>query len=457
MASPPLNSSANTSSAAPSIQPFQASIRRRLAVWGTCVLGACGYIGLAAPSLLEVLSIGLGLLLLAVALLVQLLLKVQRQVVALNLQADSIKENSFNLTANQLLLDELMPLGQALTSMTHAMASQRANLYQRELLLDTVLQTSPSALILTDSQGRVLMTNPASRQLLAAGKRFDGEMLTTVLAQSPALLEACRQQQSGLIQVNEDSIWHLSISQFHLNQQQHGLYLLKPMTREFQREEIKAWKKLIRVIGHELNNSLAPMSSLAFSGARILQQPASADSQQALADIFSHLANRSQQLNQFLQGYLEFARTPPPKLQRVQWPALINQWQDFFEFELVGALPEKPWYIDESQLSQVLLNLLKNSKEAGASEQGTKLTIIEQPLQLQLLLSDDAGGMSVEVLQHALVPFYSTKVTGSGVGLALCREIMDAHGGTLELVNLADGLQVRLTFPRRSTGDKTSS
>lgn len=367
------------------------------------------------------------------------------EVLALNLQADSLRDQSFNLAANRDVLSLLKPLAGSLDEMAADLARQRATLYQRELLLDTVLQSNPSALVLTDEQGRVLLSNPAARQLLSGGRKFDGKLLSEVLAPLPQVLDACLAQQQGLMHLgDDDGIWHLSVRAFRLNQRQHWLYLLKPMTREFKQEEIKAWKKLIRVIGHELNNSLAPMSSLAFSGNRLLQQGTPDPAK--LAEIFLHIGERCRELNSFLQGYLTFAKLPPPVLAPVQWAALVNALQNQYDFELEGELPVRCWLADQSQLMQLLVNLLKNAKEAGATAEGTVLKIHESPAQLVLELKDDGGGLPDEVLQHALVPFYTTKTQGSGIGLTLCRDIMESHGGSLQLVNQSDGLLVRLCF-----------
>lgn len=372
------------------------------------------------------------------------------EVMALNLQADSLRDQSFNLSANRAVLHELTPLAEALNQMSAELAQQRATLYQRELLLDTVLQTNPSALVLTDEQGRVLFSNPAARHLLSDGRRFDGSYFAEVLADWPELQQACAAGVQGLIHAGDaQNVWHLSVSPFRLNQREHLLYQLKPMTREFKLEEIKAWKKLIRVIGHELNNSLAPMSSLAYSGARLLQKPEfSAADQPQLVQMFAVIGDRARQLNQFLQAYLNFAKLPPPQPALVHFATLINNLQNQYEFELLGDLPRLDWFLDSAQLTQLLLNLLKNAVEAGASHAGTTLSFRESPHQLVLELQDDGGGLSAEVLQHALVPFYTTKPQGSGIGLTLCRDIMESHGGSIELLNQPAGLLVRLTFPR---------
>jgi len=394
----------------------------------------------------------------------------QQEITALNLHADNLQDQAFNSRANRQQLCMLTPLADALVRMSDELSRQRATLYQRELLLDTVLQSSPSALVLTDEHNRVLLTNPAARQLFLQGQKFEGRMLDDVLAQWPALQAAfsgyIRQPQQGLLHLDScqsseaeprhsehsTAIWHLSSSQFLLNQRQHFLYLLKPMTAEIQREELNAWKKLLRVIGHELNNSLAPLSSLAYSGQQILDQQgqtrgSDAAAWQPLRQILATISERSQHLNQFLQAYIQFAKLPPPKRGSVNWPRLINQLHDHFEFELEGELPKLDWQLDQAQLMQLLLNLLKNAHESGSDPAQIRLNLLESTAQLMIRLQDAGGGLAEEVLEHALLPFYTTKPQGSGIGLTLCRDVAEAHGGWLSLRNQPPGLLVQVSLP----------
>lgn len=409
-------------------------------------------------------------MLVLLAVLLHLLLQrvsngLQLEIAALNLHADNLQDQAFNSRANRQQIRMLKPLADALDTMSAELSRQRATLYQRELLLDTVLQSSPSALVLTDQHNRVLLTNPASRQLFLHGQKFDGRLLDDVLAEWPALQQAfsgyLQQPQQGLLHLeNPDAafsgsqsqgtaIWHLSSSQFLLNQRQHFLYLLKPMTAEIQREELNAWKKLLRVIGHELNNSLAPLSSLAYSGQQLLEkQAADLATLQPLRQILATISERSQHLNQFLQAYIQFAKLPPPKRDTVNWPRLINQLHDHFEFELEGELPKLEWQLDQSQLMQLLLNLLKNAHESGSDPALIRLFFLETPQLLSIHLQDAGGGLAAEVLEHALLPFYTTKAQGSGIGLTLCRDVAEAHGGWLSLRNQPPGLLVQVSLPR---------
>lgn len=415
-------------------------------------------------------------MLLLLALLLHLLLLrvakgLQQEITALHLHADNLQDQAFNSRANRQQIRMLTPLADALVAMSDELSRQRATLYQRELLLDTVLQSSPSALVLTDQHNRVLLTNPAARQLFLQGQKFDGRLLDDVLAEWPELQLAfssyLQQPQQGLLHLDTRrhglrtssetdqtaAIWHLSSSQFLLNQRQHFLYLLKPMTAEIQREELNAWKKLLRVIGHELNNSLAPLSSLAYSGQQLLDtqltKTAATDfaALQQLRQILATISERSQHLNQFLQAYIQFAKLPPPKRASVNWPRLINQLHDHYEFELDGELPSLDWQLDQAQLMQLLLNVLKNAHESGSDPAQIRLSIQELPQQLLIELQDAGGGLSAEALEHALLPFYTTKAQGSGIGLTLCRDVAEAHGGLLSLRNHSPGLRVQVSLP----------
>jgi nitrogen fixation/metabolism regulation signal transduction histidine kinase len=424
------------------------------ASWSIFSLLLLALLAVVAPEPLLLSTVLVLLLLLALA-LHRSLAGLRLELRALNLYTGHLQDQAYQSSANKAVLSELQPLTTALDTMAAELRKQRAGLYQRELLLDTVLQSSPSAIILTDEQGRVLLTNPAARQLLGQGRRFDGLMLSEVLLPVPELAKALPQflhsGEPGLLHLGEPAaIWHVSASQFLLNQRCHQLYLLKPMTQEIQREELSAWKKLLRVIGHELNNSLAPLSSLVYSAQQLAPS-------KELQQILQTISERCSHLNQFLQAYIQFAKLPPPQFELLNWPRLINQLHDHYEFELLGDLPSEQWFLDQSQLMQLLLNLLKNAYEAGATADGITLSFSQQPHYLLIVLQDNGGGISPALLEHALSPFFTTKPHGSGIGLTLCRDIVEAHGGRLLLTNTALGLSVQIQLPVRLKQATTAS
>lgn len=417
--------------------------------------GLCAVVGLLLLAVqfvfftanpLVTLAIGFGAV--ALALLLHWVLQpLQLEIQALNLHAQNLQDGSFNTSANQFRVNELSSLANSLNIMSAQLRAERATLYQRELLLDTVLQSSPTALLLTDASDTVLMSNSSARQLLNSGKAFVGSKLLAVTGIQPELAAALHRRQQGLIRLEnaEQTVWHLSICQFQLNQKQHWLYLLKPLTREIQREELNAWKKLLRVIGHELNNTLAPLSSLAFSGSQQAQQQQNIE----LRQVFDTISERCLQLNQFVQAYIQFAKLPPPKLSNINWPRLVNQLQDQYEFELLGDLPDTNWQADPQQLTQLLLNLLKNAHESGSAAKHITLRIQQTTQQLLLIVQDGGGGMTEETLQHALVPFYTSKPQGSGIGLTLCRDIAEAHAGSISIRNQPPGLEVTVQLAQK--------
>ena len=327
--------------------------------------------------------------------------------------------------------------------------SQRQDLYQRELLLDTVIQASPLAMVLTNATGTILYGNLAARELLSHGRRLEGLALAPLLESQPeALREALEDTRDQLFTTplgDEAQVYHVSHRQFLLNGQPHRLRLLKQLTRELNAQEVAVWKKVIRVIAHEINNSVAPIASLAQSGQRLAQQPEPAQLQR----VFAAIDDRMQHLSQFVEGYSRFAKLPKPRPAPVEWRPFLESLKAVSPFVVEDVLPSGQAWFDESQLEQVMINLLKNAAEAGSPPGQTTVRVYGHRGGWTVEVRDRGSGMTPEVLTSALLPFYSTKPAGSGLGLTLCREIVEAHGGTLEAGNRTDGpgAVVRLWLP----------
>lgn len=335
--------------------------------------------------------------------------------------------------------ERLRQLVTAYNALGGRLRSQRQDLYQRELLLDTVIQASPLALILTNATGTILYGNLAARQLLFAGRKLEGLAFSPLLEALPASLrEALEDNRDRLFTAtigDESQVFHVSHRQFLLNGQPHRLRLLKQLTREVNAQEVATWKRVIRVIAHEINNSVAPIASLAQSGQRLALQPDSAQ----LVRVFSAIEERMQHLSQFVDGYSRFAKLPKPRQAHVPWHRFLDSLQAVAPFTTDGIVPGETGWFDESQLEQVMINLLKNAAEAGSSPQSTVVSVHAARSGWSVEVRDRGSGMSPDVLQNSLLPFYSTKPAGSGLGLTLCREIVEAHGGTFEAGNRTDG------------------
>ncbi len=334
---------------------------------------------------------------------------------------------------------ELGALSKAYNSLGDVLRRERLDLYQRELLLDTVIQTTPLALVLTDDSGRVIYSNVAARQLLHAGHKLEGLEFDAVLAASPAALrEAIGGGGDTLFTMEiggEAQVYHLSQRRFLLNARPHRLVLLKQLTRELAAQEVAVWKKVIRVIAHELNNSLAPINSLAHSGRLLAQQPDAAQ----LERVFTTIADRAAHLASFIDGYARFAKLPQPRPAEVSWERFLARLEGTVPFRITGPLPQQPASFDESQLAQVMINLLKNAAESGSPPGEITVGVHAAAPGFRVEVGDRGSGLSDSALRDALLPFYSTKPTGTGLGLTLCREIIEAHGGRLSLANREGG------------------
>lgn len=365
-----------------------------------------------------------------------------------------LKDGDFSFTLAQDRDDELGDLVTQYNAVVGVLRDERQAIFQRELLLDTVIQSSPLALVLVNSRGHVIYANTAARKMFNDGRRMAGEQFPTLVSRMPAAMaDAVRGREDGLFMVGseeEPETWHLSISSFALNGQAHELYLFKHLTRELVRQEVATWKKVIRVISHELNNSLAPISSLAHSGQLVAER----HDDSRLADILGTIEGRAQHLKAFIEGYARFAKLPSPRPAEVDWERFMHTLEETVPFRRSGDLPEECAWMDAAQMEQVMINLIKNAHEAGGAPEDVEVEVRVLPGQVAIHVRDRGTGMTDEVLQGALLPFYSTKQSGTGLGLPLCREIVEAHGGRLAIRGRqAGGIEVIAQIPARRVLD----
>ncbi|WP_185234064.1 sensor histidine kinase [Teredinibacter franksiae] len=345
--------------------------------------------------------------------------------------------------------DELDELVDYYNQVSEKLRCERQSLYQRELLLDTVIQNSNLALLLTDSHQRIVYANSQASQFFCDGDAVQGLFLQQLLEKAPENFRVMiAEGKDGLVSITEESIpevYHLSVGKFVLNTEEHKLYLIKQLTRDIGRKEIETWKKVIRVISHELNNSLAPISSMANTGKILLEKQQT----EKLAMVFDTITERSNHLKHFIQDYIRLAKLPEPKIKEVAWSELVERLCQQYRFELIGDLPASVAYFDLGQMEQALINLLKNAHESESAVEDIQLGI-SQGREIVMTVLDRGRGISKATMENMLLPFYTTKPNGSGVGLPLCREIVEAHGGTMVVLQRqAGGVEARLVLPNQ--------
>ncbi len=353
----------------------------------------------------------------------------------------SLKDNDFSIRLAVTRRDELGELVGSYNEAVAILRDERSAIRQRELLLETALYRSPVALVLTNQLDRVVYSNPEARRLFLGGEKIEGKRFQDILSGCPPELRASiAGSGDGLFTLGEErepETFHLSRRKFQLNRQSHTLYLLRRLTHEFSREEVRIWKRVIRVISHELNNSLAPISSLVHSASVLAGR---SDQLDRLPEIFASIEDRVTHLTHFLRGYARFARLPKPQKEAVSWRDLLDGIRQLYPFEIEGSPPGPTGVFDPAQIEQVLINLLKNAREASPEDAPITVRLGSAPdggTRIEVL--DRGKGMDEDTMRQALLPFFSTKKDGVGVGLPLCREILTEHDGKLSLQNREGG------------------
>lgn len=350
-------------------------------------------------------------------------------------------DRDFSLRLGVETSDEVGELVRLYNEIADTLRDERIAMRQKEMMLESVLQSTPLALVLITAGDRIEYANRAARDLFGPGERLQGKDFGAILADCPAeMREVFQLEQDALFTVmqdGEEETYHLARRVFHLNLERHTLVMVRRLTHELRRQEVEIWKKVIRLMSHELNNSLAPITSLTHSARQIVSRP---EHRHRLEEIFRTIEDRAGHLKEFLEGYARFARLPRPDRTRVAWGPFLGRLRQVIPFRLEGGQPDAEGYFDPSQLEQVLINLVKNAREAGSPDAEIAMSIECTPLSgTRIQVLDRGCGMEEEILNKALIPFYSSKQSGMGLGLPLCREIVEAHGGWLRIQNREGG------------------
>jgi two-component system nitrogen regulation sensor histidine kinase NtrY len=295
--------------------------------------------------------------------------------------------------------------------------------------------------------GARLLNQPAERLL---GRQADDLALAECLtAESPRVINTAFPGAAGR--------WEIRRSQFRQGGRPHELLVLSDLSQPLREEERQAWQRLIRVIGHEMNNSLAPIKSIAGSLVTIVQrEPPPADWRDDVQRGLAVIALRSEALGRFMNAYARLARLPQPRFAPIDVQTFVDRVVTLEDAHriLVSPGPRLTIQGDADQLEQLLINLIRNGLDAVRDTGGRVRVAWEilpgsSPPRMELWVEDEGPGLSNT--GNLFVPFFTTKPGGSGIGLVLSRQIAEAHGGSLALENRTDrsGCRASLRIPVR--------
>jgi two-component system nitrogen regulation sensor histidine kinase NtrY len=363
----------------------------------------------------------------------------------------ALREGDFSTRARGANRDE--PLGDVMSEINllgSVLQEQRLGALEATALLRTVMEEIDVAIFAFDGNSTLRLVNRAGQELLAQpaerilGRQADELDMTDCLAGDAArVLNRTFPGGAGR--------WGMRRTSFREGGLPHSLLVIADLSQPLREEELKAWQRLVRVIGHELNNSLAPIKSIAGSLTTMLRRGQKPDDwEDDMRGGLEIIEARAEGLNKFMQAYARLAKLPPPTKLPVELGSLLRRIASFetrLPVQVLGG-PDLTAQIDSAQVEQAVINLLKNAVDAALETRGgVRLGWRKTPGSVEIFIEDDGPGIANP--QNLFVPFFTTKPAGSGIGLVFCRQIAENHGGALTLENRdgASGGLARLRLP----------
>ena len=353
---------------------------------------------------------------------------------------EAVREGDYSLRGSRARHDDAIgEVVREVNALAQTLRERRLGEEEASALLAKIIEAIDIAIFSFDDRHRLRLINPAGERLL---RRRAGEALGTaadelglddcLVLEAPALLRRTFPAGAGSYEARR--------FRFRQGGRPHDLVTITDLSRTLREEERKAWQRLIRVLGHELNNSLAPIKSMAVTLSEVsLREPLPDDWREDLHGGLKLIADRAEALSRFMAGYASLARLPPPRRRAVDVGHLIERVAGLEQRRTVRVDPGPPLRcrLDPDQIEQALINLVRNAVEAMEEQTG----------QVSMCWRNDGERLRIEVLDEGLglagsdnlfVPFFTTKPGGSGIGLVLARRIAEGHGGSLTLADRED-------------------
>jgi nitrogen fixation/metabolism regulation signal transduction histidine kinase len=353
----------------------------------------------------------------------------------------ALREEDFSVRARGARRDD--PLGDVMfevNALSETLREQRLGALEATALLRTVMEEINLAVFAFDDAQRLRLVNRAGERLLAQPV----ERLLGRTASELGLADCLQGEPTRTMQMTFPGgigRWGMRRNSFRQGGLPHQLLVLADLSQALREEERQAWQRLLRVLGHELNNSLAPIKSISGSLVDLLaKDPPPGDWKDDMQRGLGVITARADALSRFMEAYSRLARLPQPKLQPVEITPLVRRVAGLETRVpvVIAAGANVMLQADADQLEQLLINLLRNAADAALETAGgVKIGWAKTGARLEISVEDEGPGLSNTA--NLFVPFFTTKPGGSGIGLALSRQIAEAHGGSLTLENRKQG------------------
>ena len=354
----------------------------------------------------------------------------------------ALREGDFSIRARGANHDE--PLGDVYAEINilgNVLQAQRLGALEATALLRTVMEEIDVAVFAFDSQETLRLVNRSGQELLAA----PAERILGHSAEELGLKDWLEGEDTRVLPTVKfpggTGRWGMRRTSFREGGKPHTLVVIADLSVPLREEELKAWQRLVRVLGNELNNSLAPIKSIAGSlGAMLRRGQRAPDWEDDMRSGLDIIESRADGLSRFMQAYASLAKLPQPMLAPVPLAPLIRRTaalETRMAITVTGG-PDVVADVDAAQIEQVLINLFKNAVDAALDTHGgVRVSWQRSGTALEVFIEDDGHGLASTA--NLFVPFFTTKPSGSGIGLLLCRQIAENHGGALNLKNRENG------------------
>ena len=363
----------------------------------------------------------------------------------------ALREGDFSLRARSSQSDDALALAfLEVNTLGTTLQTQRLGAMEATALLRTVMAEIDAAIFAFDADNQLRLVNRAGERLLGSPfERLLGRTASTLGLEG--FLSGDSPRVHDLVFPGRSGRWEVRRTTFRQDGRPHTLVVISDLSKTLREEALLAWQRLVRVLSHEINNSLTPIKSIAGSLLTLLERtPRPLDADDDLRGGLGIIGSRAEALSRFMSAYALLARLPAPRPQPVDVGIWLRRAAGLETRVPVHVQPGPPLVInaDGDQLDQLLINLVRNAADASLETNGgVCLSWSRDDGHVDVEVVDDGPGLAATA--NLFVPFYTTKPSGTGIGLILCRQIAEAHGGVLSLENRPDrrGCVARLRLP----------